>query len=135
MNNKIFLLLNSLVFIACSSTTHQTQTSTNIPKQEPIAIDTQVVNKSSLPNSYKDIQFPEFQYTTPDPLAYRAEISENITGYIIQDSSLPLSSLYVIFEESTNPKTKEEIAGKELLSGMFRRGGSLKNNIERRKRQ
>ena len=78
MNNKIFLLLNSLVFIACSSTTHQTQTSTSIPKQEPIAIDTQVVNKSSLPDSYKDIQFPEFKYTAPDPLAYRAEISENI---------------------------------------------------------
>lgn len=130
MNNKIFLLLNSLVFIACSSTTHQTQTSTSIPKQEPIAIDTQVVNKSSLPDSYKDIQFPEFKYTAPDPLAYRAEISENIIGYIIQDSSLPLSSLYVIFEESTNPKTKEEIASKELLSGMFRRGGSLKNSVQ-----
>lgn len=79
---------------------------------------------SSIPDSYKDLTFPEFSYETPDPLAYRVVLSDSVTGYIVTDTTLPLSSLSILFREATVPAEIGEAAAKEVLSGMFRNGGT-----------
>lgn len=138
MKNKFLLTAFSLAFFACSTTSNQSisvETKNEAPvKKETVQKDKSnsidSVSKETIPASYKNIVFPEFKYTTPDPLTYRVEISDSITGYIVEDNSLPLVSFKVIFKESTVPKSIEETAAKNLLSGMFRRGGSLKNSIQ-----
>lgn len=139
MKNKFLLATFSLVLFACSSTSN-TNVSAETKNEVLAKPDTVQINKlvsndsaskvSQIPASYKNIVFPEFKYNTPDPLTYRVEISDSITGYIVEDSSLPLASFKVIFKEATVPKSAKEIAAKDLLSGMFRRGGSLKNSIQ-----
>ena len=139
MKNKFLLATFSLVLFACSSTSN-TNVSAETKNEVLAKPDTVQINKpvsndsaskvSQIPASYKNIVFPEFKYNTPDPLTYRVEISDSITGYIVEDSSLPLASFKVIFKEATVPKSAKEIAVKDLLSGMFRRGGSLKNSIQ-----
>ncbi len=87
---------------------------------------TAVTNADSLPATYKDILFPEFKYEAPNAANARVKISENITGYAIEDKTLPLIHFSIFFDEPyVNDQIQNE-AAHELLSAMFRRGGSTK---------
>ena len=52
---------------------------------------------SAVPESYKDIQFPEYKYVAPYPKDFRVEIAPGIVGYIVSDRSLPLVNFAVFF--------------------------------------
>lgn len=80
--------------------------------------------ENAIPDSYKALEFLPYSYETPDPLAYRVVLSDSVTGYIVSDTTLPLSSLAIFFRESTVPAELGEAAAKEVLSGMFRNGGT-----------
>ena len=120
---SIFLISQ---LVACAGTT-QTAEATKQAPEISVAKDSAVLNNASEPQNpakYQDIQYPEFKYVVPRPETYRVVISDSITGYIVEDKSLPLASLSVMFREYTVPKSAEEIAAKEILSGMFKNGGS-----------
>ncbi len=142
MWNGLMISLVIVSLLACASAKNQTVTSNPSLSQQtksessenqqttkmevPDKSDTVKQNSqaSEIPVSYKEIQFPPFQYEIPKPNTYRVSISDSITGYIVEDHSLPIASLQILFRESTVSQNEKEIAEKELLSGMFRRGGS-----------
>ena len=128
--NQSLLLLSfcSFAFTACSSTTPEASVKpTN--RSAPAAVSTpQTIapaeQKAVIPTSYRDIHFPEFQYVAPHPKESRVVISDSITGYVIEDRTLPLIHLTVFFRESTVPDKLEDQAALDILSTMFRRGGA-----------
>ena len=79
--------------------------------------------KSSVPASYKDIQFPEYRYVAPYPKDYRVEIAPGIVGYIVSDRSLPLVNFSVFFEQPRVPSVIKDEAASSMVGGMLRRGG------------
>jgi len=82
--------------------------------------------EATLPKSYKDIVFPEFQYTAPYPGDYRIAISDSITLYAVRDTAIPLIDLTFYFREDAFPKNREEVAALQLLSSLYSKGGSEK---------
>ena len=78
---------------------------------------------SSVPASYKDIQFPEYKYVAPYPKDYRVEIADGISGYIVSDRRLPLVNFTVYFENPRVPASIKDEAAFEMLGSMLRRGG------------
>lgn len=78
--------------------------------------------ESALPQSYKDVKFPEFQYVAPYPTDYRVEITPDIVGYIVSDRSLPLVNFTVYFDESSVVTSIKDEAADEMVSSMIRRG-------------
>lgn len=120
-----FGILLSLVFVltACSSAPAPVATTelTTPVAAKAIAPES---NKEALPLSYTDIAYPEFHYVAPHPKEYRVELGDSITGFIVVDRTLPLISFSAFFKESTLPSKLSETAAFELLSPMYRRGGS-----------
>ncbi len=134
--NKKYLALLSIFIVACAAPKTEIKEESLVvdaPKgvsehhEDSAANNAQSFkNASDLPNSYKDIVYPEFKYIAPYPDSFRVELSDNITGFIVSDSSLPLISFQVYFKETTVPQKLSETASLELLSPMFRLGGSTK---------
>jgi len=81
---------------------------------------------SQIPESYKDIVFPEFQYIAPYPGDYRIQITDSITLYAVRDTTIPLVDLTFYFKENAFPKSREEVAALQLLSSLYSRGGTEK---------
>ncbi|MCL2282246.1 MAG: insulinase family protein [Fibromonadales bacterium] len=103
------------------------------PKVEPVAVaqlvpdvPESVPENSSTPQSYKDIAFPEFQYTAPYPGDFRIQITDSITLYAVRDTTLPLIDLTFYFKESAFPKNRGEVAALQLLSSLYSKGGTEK---------
>lgn len=122
--NMTLLLLIFLIF-GCSSAPVKNNASDTTPVSKTNEI--QVVSKSTqkaLPSSYKEISFPDFIYVAPHPKEYRVQLDDSITGYIVVDRTLPLISFSMFFKEASLPSNIKETAALELLSPMFRRGGS-----------
>lgn len=122
---KMTLFFLILLIFGCSST----PVKNNVSEVTPVSKtnEEQVVSKSinkALPSSYKEISFPEFTYVAPHPKEYRVQLDDSITGYVVVDRSLPLISFSMFFKEATIPSNIKETAALELLSPMFRRGGS-----------
>ncbi len=83
-----------------------------------------------IPASYKEIVYPEFQYKAPYPADSRVRISDSVTGYVIEDKTLPLIHFNIFFKENFVTDSLADEAAHELLSSMFRRGGSSKISPE-----
>jgi len=86
----------------------------------------QTPGASLVPQSYKDIVYPEFQYTAPHPSDYRIAISDSITLYAVRDTAIPLIDLTFYFKEDATPKNREDVAALQLLSSLYARGGTEK---------
>lgn len=113
----------TLILTACSSAKAPVPTTElTIPEVTKTTISEST--KETLPLSYKDIAYPEFHYVAPHPKEYRVQLSDSITGFIVVDRTLPLISFSIYFKESTLPSKLSETAAFELLSPMYRRGGS-----------
>ena len=54
---------------------------------------------SSIPNHYKEIQYPAFSYTPPHPNDYKHTLSNGANVFLLPDSSLPVIELKIIFVE------------------------------------
>lgn len=122
MTPKIFFFAVAASLIACSGTS----TKETAPVAEMPAIEKPAENKTEIPGSYKDISYPEFKYTAPFPADYRVKISDSITGYIQEDRTLPLIHFTIFFKDPFVTDSISNEAAYELLSSMFRRGGSTK---------
>ena len=123
---KLFSLLLFVCFLAACSGTKQPA-----KIQQPATKTVEVAKKmetpaSDIPESYKEIVFPPFAYTAPFPADSRVQISEKVTGYVIENRSLPLIHFNIFFEEPHVTDSLQNKAANELLSFMFRRGGSEK---------
>jgi len=79
---------------------------------------------TALPQSYKDIIFPEFQYTPPYPGDFRIPITDSITLYAVRDTAIPLIDLTFYFRENAVPQNREEVASLQILSSLYSRGGT-----------
>lgn len=79
--------------------------------------------ESGIPASYKDVQFPAFNYVAPYPTDYRVEIAPGIAGYIVSDRSLPLVNFTVYFDESSVSSSLKDEAADGMVGSMIRRGG------------
>lgn len=133
MKSKITPFLFPLLIVACATAPNKNAEEVytqEIPQEKVIEEVLPESVFSDIPHSYKEIDFPELHYQTPDPKKYRVTLSDSLTGYIVEDSSLPLARLEIFFRESTVPQSKEDIAIKELMSPMFRKGGSEKMSAE-----
>lgn len=84
---------------------------------------TENAQAADLPVSYKNIQFPEFNYVAPYPKDFRVEVAPGITGYIVSDRSLPLVNFTVYFDESKVPASLSDEAAISMVGSMLRRGG------------
>lgn len=122
MTPKIFFFAVAASLIACSGTS----TKETAPVAEMPTIEKPAENKTEIPGSYKDISYPEFKYTAPFPADYRVKISDSITGYIQEDRTLPLIHFNIFFKDPFVADSISNEAAYELLSSMFRRGGSTK---------
>ena len=140
IRHSIFALTATASLIACASTAEQkaepvqnaqstVQAENSVSAESATAtanISAPSAKKDSFPATYKDIIFPEFKYVAPNASDARIKLSENVTGYVIEDKTLPLVHFNIFFEEPyVNDKIENEAAF-ELLSAMFRRGGSTK---------
>jgi len=99
--------------------------SSTAPVAAPVAspvVEAAVV-ASAIPESYKGVNFPEFQYVAPYPKDYRVEIAPGIAGYIVSDRSLPLVNFTVYFDESSVPASLKDEAAISMVGSMIRRGG------------
>lgn len=120
--NKIFLLsLSALGLIAACS--GNAKTSPNPPAASAVASKTSSID--GLPALYRDIAYPDFHYVAPHPSQFRVQLSDSITGYLVPDRSLPLVNLTLYFRESAQAQQPAEVASLQMLSGLYRRGGSL----------
>ena len=117
---RFTLLACVFILAACAETKKDvplTLTDQPVPTDQPVA---------GLPESYKDIVFPDFQYVAPYPGDYRIDISDSITLYAVRDTAIPLIDLTFYFKENSVPKNKEEVAALQLLSSLYSRGGTEK---------
>lgn len=114
--------------VACSGTSGKR----NLPAEKKVSVgETQTKspapeNISKIPASYKDIVYPEFKYAAPFPADFRVKISDSVTGYIQEDRTLPLIHFNVFFRDNFVADSIQNKAAHELLSPMFRRGGSAR---------
>lgn len=117
---------------ACASAPATQKADETVPVESAVATDVakaetvetvEVSAKEKLPGSYKDVQFPEFQYVAPHPKDYRVEIASGIVGYIVSDRSLPLVDFTVYFDESDVPSSLKDEAASSMVGSMLRRGG------------
>lgn len=118
MRNTYYAPL-ALLFIlaACATPPPPVVQSTTAEKQE--------LSKGDLPATHRNLKFPEFIYSPPDPETYRVELRQGAVAYLVPDSRLPLVQFAMYFQESSFPVRPEEKAALSLLSTMYRRGGSL----------
>ncbi|MCQ2104279.1 MAG: insulinase family protein [Fibrobacter sp.] len=122
---SIFAVLTS----CASNPAPQTESESKAPESAPVSVESvattenQKVDQTDLPASYKDVQFPEFNYVAPYPKDYRVEVAPGITGYIVSDRSLPLVNFTVYFEESNVPASLKDNAASAMVGSMIRRGG------------
>ncbi|MDR2581281.1 MAG: insulinase family protein [Fibromonadaceae bacterium] len=105
----IFILL-----VGCSGT----------KKDTPLPITASPKEGNLIPESYKDIEFPDFQYIAPYPGDFRIAISDSITLYAVRDTSIPLIDLAFYFRENAAPKNRDEVAALQMLSALYSRGGT-----------
>lgn len=111
----------TVILASCSSAPApevSTASEASVKSAAPVA-----VSESSIPASYKDIAFSEFQYVAPYPKDFRVEIAPGIAGYIVSDRSLPLVNFTVYFDESSVPARLEDEAANAMVGSMIRRGG------------
>lgn len=120
----------AVVLSACAAAPATQNAYAADPVEVPVSVDsaktaTVEESKSStqLPASYKDVQFPEFQYVAPYPKDYRVEVAPGIVGYIVSDRSLPLVNFTVYFDESGVPSSLQDEAASSMVGSMLRRGG------------
>lgn len=83
-----------------------------------------------IPNHYKDIQFPEFNYTPPKPLDYRVELDSNTIAYLYPSQQLPIVKLDLYFEEANLSDDESKLAPYSLLGSNYKRGGTEKYTPE-----
>lgn len=95
------------------------------PKQQAPAAAPAAKADTGIPASYRGITYPAFKYVAPFPADYRVRVSDSITGYVIEDRSLPLVHFTIFFRESSVPDSLKNRAPMDLLSSMFRRGGAI----------
>lgn len=93
-----------------------------LPKDSAAAPVASAAQTPSIPESYKDIQFPEYRYVAPYPKDYRVEIAPGVVGYIVSDRSLPLVNFTVYFDESSVPAVLKDEAASSMVGSMLRRG-------------
>lgn len=91
--------------------------------EKPVASEKPSSGENPLPQSYKDVSFPEFQYIAPYPKDFRVEIAPGVVGYIVSDRSLPLVNFTVYFDESNVPASLKDEAARSMVGSMIRRGG------------
>lgn len=115
--------------IACSSSPAP-QTENTVVKAEPVSsssapavVYSSAAAKSDIPESYKNIAYPTFNYVAPHPKDYRVQISDRITGYIVSDRSLPLVNFTMYFEEPKTVSSIKDEAASEMYGSLIRRGG------------
>ena len=121
---KIVVLFLCLLFLAGCAAPVQQQ-----PSSPPPQLHSQTepqMDTASIPQSYKDIAFPEFQYTAPYPGDYRIAITDSITLYAVRDTAIPLIDLTFYFSENAFPKDRKEVATLQLLSSLYSKGGTEK---------
>jgi len=116
--------------VAISKSKPQVNSSTSalssvVASSSSAVVRAQATPSVQIPNSYKDIKYPQFSYLPPDPLASRVQVSDSITGYLVSDRRLPTVQLSIYFRESTLPSTPAGVAANALLDPMYRRGGSV----------
>ncbi len=116
----LILLFAIFVFVSCSSTKTEVPVKVAPPAAEPPP----KTAKSEIPASYREIAFPDFKYEVPHPDSFRVQIGDSITGYIVEDKTLPLVQFTAYFRESTVPDSIRDRAAADMLSVMFRRGGA-----------
>ena len=133
MKKNSLMLLSAAFFAACSGTKQQTAEKVSVENPQKISADTSAKNSQAsieksaeFPATYKDIAFPEFHYQAPYPADSRVKFSEKITGYVIEDRTLPLVHFNIFFDEPFVTDSIQNEAAHSLLSAMFRRGGSQK---------
>ena len=117
-----FVLMGGILLASCASTPVVEQKPAPAPQS---AVSNSADSKSvdsSLPASYKDVRFAEFNYVAPYPKDYRVELAPGITGYVVSDRSLPLVDFTVYFEETSVPKSLSDEAANSMVSSMLRRG-------------
>ena len=119
----LFFAIFACSLIACSGTSRTQEASR--PEKTP-AVENPAENKPQGPGSYKDIVYPEFSYTAPFPADFRVKFADSVTGYIQEDRTLPLIHFHVFFKDNFVTDSVSNEAAYELLSSMFRRGGSTK---------
>ncbi len=128
MEFSVLFLVTAGFFFACSGTSSHTKSESVEPLTKMDSASSKVVklvaHENEIPASYKDIVFPEFKYTAPFPADSRIKISDSITGYVIEDKTLPLIHFNVFFKDNYVVDSLADEAAHELLSAMFRRGGS-----------
>lgn len=114
------LLLGGAFFLytACSAPAAR-------PDPQPASPAAEQATGASLPQHYSAIAFAPFQYEPPHPSQYRVVIADSIIAYLVPDRNLPLVQLSFYFMENAQPTQPSEAAQMQLLSGMYRRGGSL----------
>ncbi len=123
MISRILSFAIACSLIACSGTSrtrNESQTA-NAP-----AVEKPAEKIPQVPGSYKDIVYPEFHYASPFPADFRVKIGDSVTGYIQEDRTLPLIHFNVFFKDNFVTDSVSNEAAYELLSSMFRRGGSTK---------
>ena len=119
-----FALLSGLLFIACTTTSTTPAPKTINLSDATIISEPQGVHRPV--SHFRDIPYPDFQYTPPHPSTYRVALSDSITAYLVPDRHLPLVKISFYFRESALPSQPSEAATLELLSAMYRRGGTQK---------
>ena len=126
----LFLTATSVATVfalnACSGSPEpQTEPAPATEKTDSVAapVAEQTSDASTVPASYKDIQFPEYKYVAPYPKDFRVEIAPGISGYIVSDRSLPLVNFTVFFEQPRAPMALKDEAASSMVGSMLRRGG------------
>ena len=135
MNKSIFKIISlaaistsSILVAACSKAP---MVKTNIKAKDRIIKiqDTQKTDKSSqvesdIPNHYKELSYPEFNYIAPYPLDYRKVLDSNTILYLYPSKQLPLVQIDFYFEEANASHQEKELAAWSTLGSMYIRGGS-----------
>ncbi len=101
---KILYSLIILLLVACGS---------SVQKQNNAIVD-----------HYRSLEYPEFSFSPPNPLEYRIELSNGVPVYLYSKSDLPLVTINFTFKENNYPLSQQQTAALELLSTMYRKGGT-----------
>ncbi|MFA6623576.1 MAG: pitrilysin family protein [Fibrobacteraceae bacterium] len=113
--SAILISSAAILIMSCASAPRQ---------QAPVATPAKA-SDTGIPESYRGIAYPAFKYVAPFPADYRVHVSDSITGYVIEDRTLPLVHFTIFFRESSMPDSLKDRASMDLLSSMFRRGGAV----------
>ena len=115
-------VLAGIALVACSQAPAPVVEAAVAAPRDSGSVETPAVTPQAVPASYKDIQFPEYNYVAPYPKDYRVELSEDIVGYIVSDRRLPLVNFSVFFDNPRIPAVLKDEAAFEMLGSMLRRG-------------